>query len=31
MDAFFTEIGEYEDPASDEIVDYEIIQAASGG
>lgn len=30
MDEFFTEIGEYEDPASDEIVDYEIIQAASG-
>lgn len=31
MDAFFTEIGEYEDPASDEIVDYEIIQTASSG
>lgn len=27
-DRFFREIGEYEDPASDEIVDYEIIQAA---
>ena len=31
MDEFFIQIGEYEDPASDEIVDYEIIQAASGG
>lgn len=30
LDKFFTEIGEYEDPASDEIVDYEIIQNASG-
>jgi NitT/TauT family transport system substrate-binding protein len=31
MDEFFIEIGEYEDPASDEIVDYEIIEAASSG
>jgi NitT/TauT family transport system substrate-binding protein len=31
LDDFFTEIGEYEDPASDEIVDYEIIEKASGG
>jgi len=31
MDEFFIQIGEYEDPASDEIVDYEIIEQASGG
>lgn len=31
LDEFFTEIGEYEDPASDEIVDYDIISEASGG
>lgn len=30
LDGFFREIGEYEDPASDEIVDYEIIETASG-
>lgn len=29
MDEFFTEIGEYEDPASDEIVDYAIIEQAA--
>lgn len=28
LDGFFREIGEYEDPASDDIVDYEIIEAA---
>jgi ABC-type nitrate/sulfonate/bicarbonate transport system substrate-binding protein len=31
LDGFFIQIGEYEDPASDEIVDYDIIQQASGG
>lgn len=31
LDKFFTQIGEYEDPASDEIVDYQIIEAAAGG
>lgn len=31
LDEFFVEIGEYEDPASDEIVDYDIISQASGG
>lgn len=31
LDEFFVQIGEYEDPASDEIVDYDIIQQASGG
>lgn len=31
MDEFFTQIGEYEDPASDEIVDYEIIETAASG
>ena len=31
MDEFFIQIGEYEDPASDEIVDYDIIEQASGG
>jgi NitT/TauT family transport system substrate-binding protein len=30
LDEFFTQIGEYEDPASDKIVDYEIIERASG-
>ncbi|MFN2490691.1 MAG: ABC transporter substrate-binding protein [Actinomycetota bacterium] len=30
MDGFFRQIGEYEDPASDDIVDYEIIEQASG-
>jgi ABC-type nitrate/sulfonate/bicarbonate transport system substrate-binding protein len=30
LDEFFIQIGEYEDPASDEIVDYEIIETASG-
>jgi NitT/TauT family transport system substrate-binding protein len=30
LDEFFIQIGEYEDPASDEIVDYEIIEQASG-
>ncbi|MGH2736109.1 MAG: ABC transporter substrate-binding protein [Actinomycetota bacterium] len=30
LDKFFTQIGEYEDPASDEIVDYQIIEAAAG-
>lgn len=29
LDGFFREIGEYEDEASDEIVDYEIIEAAA--
>jgi NitT/TauT family transport system substrate-binding protein len=31
LDEFFIQIGEYEDPASDEIVDYDIIEQASGG
>lgn len=31
LDEFFVQIGEYEDPASDEIVDYDIISQASGG
>jgi NitT/TauT family transport system substrate-binding protein len=31
LDEFFIQIGEYEDPASDKIVDYDIIQQASGG
>jgi NitT/TauT family transport system substrate-binding protein len=31
LDEFFIQIGEYEDPASDDIVDYEIIQEASQG
>jgi ABC-type nitrate/sulfonate/bicarbonate transport system substrate-binding protein len=31
LDGFFIQIGEYEDPASDEIVDYDIIEQASGG
>lgn len=30
MDGFFREIGEYEDEASDDVVDYDIISAASG-
>ena len=30
LDGFFREIGEYEDPASDDVVDYEIIETASG-
>jgi len=30
LDGFFRQIGEYEDPAGDEIVDYEIIETASG-
>lgn len=30
LDGFFREIGEYEDPASDDIVDYEIIESAAG-
>jgi NitT/TauT family transport system substrate-binding protein len=29
LDGFFRQIGEYEDPASDEIVDYDIIEAAN--
>ena len=29
MDSFFRQIGEYEDPASDEIVDYDIIKSAN--
>jgi NitT/TauT family transport system substrate-binding protein len=31
LDEFFIQIGEYEDPASDDIVDYEIIEQASQG
>jgi NitT/TauT family transport system substrate-binding protein len=31
LDEFFREIGEYEDPASDDIVDYDIISAANSG
>lgn len=31
LDEFFIQIGEYEDPASDDIVDYNIIQEASQG
>lgn len=31
LDEFFIQIGEYEDPASDDIVDYDIIQEASQG
>ena len=30
LDGFFREIGEYEDPATDDIVDYEMIETASG-
>jgi ABC-type nitrate/sulfonate/bicarbonate transport system substrate-binding protein len=29
LDGFFRQIGEYEDPASDEIVDYDIIESAN--
>jgi NitT/TauT family transport system substrate-binding protein len=29
LDGFFRQIGEYEDPASDEIVDYDIIETAN--
>jgi hypothetical protein len=28
---FFTQIGEYEQPASEEVVDYELVKAVAGG
>ncbi|MDQ3765917.1 MAG: ABC transporter substrate-binding protein [Actinomycetota bacterium] len=31
LDEFFIQIGEYEDPASEEIVDFDVISQASGG
>jgi ABC-type nitrate/sulfonate/bicarbonate transport system substrate-binding protein len=31
LNEFFTQIGEYEDPQGDDMVDYEILNSASGG